>query len=57
LYVPKQNALEMATKHHLVSKLSEKEMYQTGVHPQFFTVGAGLTLRLYNIHLILKSMS
>jgi len=40
----------MATKHLLVSKLSQKEMYQTGVHPQFFTVGAGLTLKLYIIH-------
>jgi hypothetical protein len=49
-YIPKQDAREMATKHLLVSKLSEKEMYQTGVHPQFFTVGAGLTLRLYTIY-------
>jgi len=43
----------MATKHLLVSKLSENEIYQTGVHPQFFTMGAVLTLRLYNICSIL----
>jgi hypothetical protein len=48
-YIPKQYAREMATKHVLVSKLSEKEMHQKGVRPQFFTVGAGLTLRLYRM--------
>jgi len=37
----------MATKHLLVSKHSEKEMYQTGVHPQFFTVGVGLTIYVW----------
>jgi len=50
LYIPKQNALEMATKHHLASKLYEKEMYQTGVHSQLFNVGAGLTPRIYIIY-------
>jgi hypothetical protein len=48
--IPKQIGRATAIKHLHVSKLPKNETYQTGAHQEFFTVGGGLTLRLYIIY-------